>query len=334
MRPLRPAAEPPTPERLAALLEKVPPQPQEVGGATIDEIAPAELWRCELKLDGYRVVAYCHGGDIALRTREGVGYTREFPAIVDALRQMNFQTCVLDGEVCAINDRDLPDFNLLQNRASAKGLRTAYFVFDVLWLGRLDMREKPLEVRQEALHALLGVRPPSGTIVLSPWTDAPPAALLEHARKRKYEGIVAKQLGSKYGVNKRAWLKVKCDPRQEFAVVGFVPQVGTTVVGSLILAVWENDRFVFAGKVSTGLKDKQRREFARALRENRIETPMVEGVPKKLALKTIWAQPTLVVEVRYRERTTGGHLRHPTFWAQRKDKQPKQCVWELPAKKA
>jgi ATP-dependent DNA ligase len=63
-------------------------------------------------------------------------------------------SCVIDGELCALDANGRSRFQLLQNALNKKA-SLLYVVFDRLFVGRKDIREKPLLERREILKALL-----------------------------------------------------------------------------------------------------------------------------------------------------------------------------------
>ena len=56
----------------------------------------------ELKLDGWRAVAFKTGGSVHLRSRNDYDFSAKYPAIVKALAAMPDET-VIDGEVVALD---------------------------------------------------------------------------------------------------------------------------------------------------------------------------------------------------------------------------------------
>ncbi|WP_394825654.1 non-homologous end-joining DNA ligase [Pendulispora albinea] len=311
-------------DALAHLIKHIPPEPQL---ATLVESVPsADRWRFELKWDGYRMLAYCDARHVVLLSRRGLDWSAEFPPVADALRKLRLRGTVLDGEVCAIDPKGIPSFNLLQNRRSDTPL--VYVAFDLLLHREKDLRGEPLESRQEALDALIG-HETSRTVFASTFTEGDPAKLLRMACRSGYEGIIAKQKQSRYIAGRsRTWLKVKCSKRQEFAVVGYLPMVGGRVVGALLLAIREGSRFVYAGRVGTGFSSAQRAELARRLDRDPVDGPEVDEVPRDVVGKAIWSKPRMVVEVSYLQRTSG-ELRHASFKGVRVDKSPEDCTWEV-----
>ncbi len=103
----------------------------------------------QLKLNGYRAIAFKSGGKIHLRSRNNKDFARRYPAVVKALARLPDET-VIDGEVVALDEQGRPSFSRLQNYGSAAG-PVVFFVFDVMVLARRDVMAEPLS----AGHALL-----------------------------------------------------------------------------------------------------------------------------------------------------------------------------------
>lgn len=283
----------------------------------------------ELKWDGYRIVAFKVGERVKLLSRHGRDYTAEFPAVAREVAALPGRELVIDGEVCALDARGLPSFQLLQNRR--RGVPLAYFVFDLLHRDGEDLRGLPIEARREALREAIG-EDRRGALVISTASENDFRSVLDLACSRGLEGVVAKQKGSTYLAGKRpTWVKVKCHARQELAVIGWLPLGGQgKTMGSLLLAVREADgRFHYAGKVGTGFDDRLRAALGEALAKLAVGTPTAVGVPKLGGLAR-FVRPELVAEVRFTEWTGGGHVRHPSFVGLRTDKRPEECVREVP----
>jgi ATP-dependent DNA ligase len=84
-------------------------------------------------------------------------------------------------------------------------------------------------------------------------SDGP--SMLEEARRRGWEGVMAKRADAPYrpGVRTRDWLKLKLDCRQEFVVGGWTePRNSREHFGALLLGYYDNTgTLVYAGHTGT-----------------------------------------------------------------------------------
>ena len=71
----------------------------------------------ELKLDGYRAIAFKIGRKVHLRSRNDNDFAIRYPTIAKALQALPDET-VIDGEVVAVDADGKPSFGLLQNYSS------------------------------------------------------------------------------------------------------------------------------------------------------------------------------------------------------------------------
>ena len=125
---------------------------------------------------------------------------------------------------------------------------------------------------------------------------------------------------------------MKCEATQELVVGGFTdPQGGRVGLGALLVGYFEDDDFVFAGKVGTGFDTKlllelrarlDALEIAEARRSRRAI-----GLPR---LRAHWVRPEIVVQVAFIEWTVHGKLRHPRLLGVRTDKTAREVVRETP----
>ncbi|MGO4333217.1 ATP-dependent DNA ligase [Cupriavidus sp. M-11] len=110
-------------------------------------------------------------GSPALQTRGGADATRWFPEIAEALGKLPPGN-IVDGEVGALNDLGISDFDRLHRRVARRGWHegahlVAYCIFDLLVAGDRDFRTQPIEKRKVALHRLLGKSPPAGLLYVA-----------------------------------------------------------------------------------------------------------------------------------------------------------------------
>src|ERR1700730_8713634 len=100
----------------------------------------------EIKLDGYRAIAFRSGGKVHLRSRNNKDFAGRYPGVVEALGALPDDT-VVDGEVVALDEEGRPSFNILQNYGSSAA-PVVFFVFDVLVLAGRDVMKEPLSARR------------------------------------------------------------------------------------------------------------------------------------------------------------------------------------------
>ena len=86
-----------------------------------DEIPVGEGWLYEPKWDGFRCIVFRDGDDIDLASRKERPFTRYFPELLEPLRRMLPDRCVVDGEIVvpAADDREADSIH-----SCGSGIRT------------------------------------------------------------------------------------------------------------------------------------------------------------------------------------------------------------------
>ena len=289
-------------------------------------------WVYEVKWDGYRVIAAVEGGEATLRSRNGNDLTARFAQVARALPgALRSADCVLDGEVCALDEDGRPRFSLLQHGGGA----LAMYAFDLLVLDGRDVTALPLAERKELLAETLIA---GETIRLSVAFDDGPA-LFAQARAHGLEGVVAKRPSSRYlpGRRSEAWVKVKTQQRQELVIAGYTRGRGRrdNAFGSLVLAVERGDELVWAGNCGTGFDDAELDMLMEKLAPLRRKTTPLAVEPKMPRVRpgdVTWVEPKLVCEVEFLEWTREGRLRAPSYKGLRDDKAAAEVHREHPRK--
>jgi bifunctional non-homologous end joining protein LigD len=287
-------------------------------------------WLHEVKLDGYRLQVRVERGRAAVRTRRGFDWTDKLPHLAEAASQL--PDCILDGELCLLDERGQPTFSGL--RAAIGGRKTAplvFFAFDVLWRGQDDLRTFALEDRKAILAELLNGLDEPRVRYLEPLPfDGP--ALMAAACRMGLEGIVSKRRRAKYVAGRsEAWTKSKCRLAQEFVVGGWVQEKGRRLK-SLLLGVYAEGRLTYVGSVEHGLS-RAGGELERRLAALETDArPFAGGRPPSgLSPGVRWAEPQLVAQIEFQEWTASGKIHHASFQALRDDKDPRQVAREIPA---
>ncbi|HEY0042854.1 MAG TPA: DNA polymerase ligase N-terminal domain-containing protein, partial [Flavisolibacter sp.] len=119
----------------------------------INEPFDSDDWIYEIKWDGYRAVAYCNGKDVSLVSRNLKPFTEKYAPVAKALKDLKLKA-VFDGEIVAVDENGLANFQLLQNWQNTPS-RLQFFVFDILWLDGKDVTKLPLTERKALLKNIL-----------------------------------------------------------------------------------------------------------------------------------------------------------------------------------
>ena len=278
------------------------------------ELPTGSDWLFEVKWDGFRALGYVRGGEARLVSRNGNDLTARFPEIAKSLaKAARSPTCVVDGEVCALDEKGRPSFSAMQQ--GKPGTPIVYEVFDALEINGEPIVDLPLEERRERLEALLDKRVQN--VQVSGFFDDG-GALFEAALEQGLEGVMAKRRGSRYaeGKRNRDWLKVKTHGRQEFVVCGWTKGQGRRAgsFGSLVLGTYRGKEVVWVGNVGTGFTEHDIAELLAKLEPLRTDTAPFKEIPKMPKVRkgdVVWVKPVLVAEVEFAEWTHDGHLRAP-----------------------
>lgn len=287
-------------------------------------------WVIENKWDGYRALIKIVGGKAQVITRNGNDWTAKLQPLVQEIEAIGIEQAWLDGEMVVLNAHGVPDFNQLQNAFdSARTKDIVLFLFDVPFLGDTDLRQVPLRSRRAVLQGLLKDHA-SERIRFSEELPTTPAAVLSAACQLGLEGVMLKEASSPY-VSRRSdtWLKLKCQRRQEFVVIGFTERANAAKkVGALILGYHdEGGRLRAAGSVGTGWSSSQAGELhAQLIELETAKSPIDpdEAKPgrwsKRAQGSERWVRPEMVAEVAFGEWTPDGKVRHAVFRGVRTDK--------------
>jgi bifunctional non-homologous end joining protein LigD len=302
--------------------------------ATLAEDVPKGAgWEYEIKWDGYRIIASIVGSDAELRSRKDQDYTERFSKVSRELaKALKTPDCVVDGEVCALDEDGRPSFSAMQQGKADTPI--VYFVFDLLEVEGEPIIDQPLGERRKRLEKLLDKR--NKTVRFSESFDDG-QALLRAAKQQKLEGIMAKRLESKYlpGKRTRDWLKIKPHGRQEFVIAGYTRGQGrrSGTLGSLVLGAYRGGELTYVGNVGTGFTEQEIERLLKALKPLQRETPPFRDVPRMPKVRkadVVWVEPKLVAEVEFVEWTHDGRLRAPAYKGLRDDKDARDVNIEEP----
>jgi bifunctional non-homologous end joining protein LigD len=299
----------------------------------VEDVPRGDDWLFEVKWDGYRAVSYVTGSEVVMRSRRGNDFTERFERVAkEVAKALKTPDCVVDGEVCALDEDGRASFSEMQQLKPSTPL--VYYVFDLLEVDGVPIVDLSIEERRARLEDLLDGR--NKTVRLSEFFDDG-RALLAAAREQGLEGVVAKRVGSRYAVGKRTrdWLKVKTHGDQEFVIAGYTKGLGrrSASFGSLVLGYWRGDEFAYAGNVGTGFNEAEIDRLLKNLKPLERKDPPFPEVPKMPKVRkgdVAWVEPKLVAQVEFAEWTHDGHLRAPVYKGLREDKSADEVVMEAP----
>jgi bifunctional non-homologous end joining protein LigD len=291
--------------------------------------ADASRWEYQLKLDGYRAIAFKSNGRLHLRSRNDNDFSGCYPAVLKGLAKLPDET-VIDGEIIALDADGKPSFNALQNHGSSTGA-ILYFVFDVLILGGTDLRHETLETRQGLLQRRVLPKLCEPVRYAGP-LDAGLSDLIASVKAEGLEGLVAKRRDSRYesGLRSGAWQKMRVNRGQEFVIGGYT--VGGKGFDALIFGYYDGKQLIYAARTRNGFTPVVRTQVMKKFKGLEIsECPFVNlpepksgrwgaGLTAAKMKDCRWLTPAIVAHIEFLEWTGDNHLRHTKFIALRDDK--------------
>jgi DNA ligase-1 len=264
--------------------------------------------RAEYKLDGSRLQIHKWGSQILLYSRRGIEKSKTLPEIVEIVGKFNAQSCIVDSEVLAVDDagNPLPFQRLLERtvpkeltpqelEARRENVRVTIKAFDILFLNGQELIDLPLSTRRKYL--LGTVRAEYIAQGIDCQDEVELMRFYEEALKKKFEGIVVKNLNSPYEIGRRTYTWLKLKPERDTidctivkALYGTGKRVG--LYSSFLLAVRDpSEKKLYAiGKVSN--LPEETMNALKAIIENTKTGEDDEGV---------FVKPSIVVEVTYQE---------------------------------
>jgi bifunctional non-homologous end joining protein LigD len=307
-------------------------------------------WGFAITWAGVRALAHSDGeGGVRIESRRGDDITARYPELTGLGDALDGHRAVIDGEIVAFDENERPSFQRLQLRMGltdalsvqrrAPHTPVTFIAFDLL---ELDGRST-LELAYEERRRLLAGLELDGPSWQTPRHHVGEGeALLEAARARGLEGVVAKRLDSPYRPGRRSddWIKVRNWRRQEFVVGAWMPGEGgrSGRVGSLLVGYYDSTPdeerdlgrpplLIYAGGVGSGFTNEEIERLTRMLTARaRLDSPFDVGAPKRPGAR--FCEPELVCEVKFTEWTHEGTLRQPVYLGLREDKDPREVVRE------
>jgi bifunctional non-homologous end joining protein LigD len=156
----------------------------------------------ELKMDGFRSLAYVSDGHCDLVSSRNSHHYKSFDSLKTALAKLKVENAILDGEIVCLDSEGRSRLNLLfRHRAEP-----AFYAFDLPWLNGKDLRGLALVERKIRLRKLIE-QSDCERIIYTPHIEMRGCVLYRAICKRDLEGILCKRKDGIYSVSGQ-WFKV------------------------------------------------------------------------------------------------------------------------------
>jgi len=264
--------------------------------------------RAEYKIDGSRLQVHKWGTQIWIFSRRGVEKSETLPEIVEIAKKFNAQSCIVDGEVLAVDQKGNPlPFQVMLERTVPRELtpeelaermekvRVTYRAFDILFLNGRELTSLPLSERRKYLVEVVPQEYLAEGVECQ--NEVELMRFYDEALRKGFEGIVVKDLNSPYEMGQRTYTWLKLKPERDTidctivkALYGKGRRAG--LYSSFLLAVRHptEKRLYTIGKVSN--LPEQTMDALSTIVEKTKTSEDDEGV---------FVKPTVVVEVTYQE---------------------------------
>jgi ATP-dependent DNA ligase len=297
------------------------------------ELPVGEDFAYEIKLDGFRCLAFVDGEDVFLQSRSAKPLGRYFPELL-----LPPGRYVLDGEIVVRDADGREDFDALGQRIHPAVSRierlsvetpAVYVVFDLLARDDDSLLERPLSERRTALEGLLA----DSAFATAPVELMQTVSTAEEARRwlEHAEGAIAKERSARYRPGERkGTFKVKRVRTIDAVVVGWRPGKEPDTVGALILGLYDGTELRVVGHCS-GLTAAEKRRLVGFLApyesgERGSADPSRWSAGKDL--EWVELRPELVIEIDF-DHVSAGRIRHGAKLRRwREDKPPAECTFD------
>lgn len=290
--------------------------------STISEVPSSSNYFYEIKWDGIRVSVIKLEDKVTIMSRGGKDITKNFPKIAEALRNIEPESAVIDGEIVVLDEDGKPHFSNVISRMHTKGDKSisniskrvpaTFYAFDMMYLDGKDIRKLPIEKRREWLKVNLN----TGSYIRYSDSFSDGQQLYKAVLQHGLEGMMCKRKGATYISGRRTdhWVKLKPRIKDTALMIGYTKGQGdrSHLFGALHLAKMKEGKLQYLGKVGTGFDTTKLNKIFSILESlPSVEKPIPDQIDE--VDRTIWIEARYQVEITYTSFTSNGTYREPVF---------------------
>lgn len=227
-------------------------------------------WTFDLKLDGIRAMAEWDGWTAKIWSRSGVDLSDKFPDLTLSAHLLGKDPLLLDGEIMTVDGSfdTVAQRGRVNERSVATMVREApaqFFAFDVLTLGKFNVRTLPWNNRRAYLESIMG-NVEDGLHWRATKTSKDPN-FPQVTADLKLEGVIAKEDAAQYRSGRSSsWLKFKNRHRVIVAATDYTRGNGAREhsFGALEIHIYDSTYLegrhpepVSVGRVGSGFTEQQ-----------------------------------------------------------------------------
>lgn len=285
------------------------------------DIPTGQDWVYEVKYDGFRALLKMDDQNIEMISRNGKDLLAQFPEAIQFYNQQKqvltpYFPIIFDGELTILENQSKSDFSLMQTRGRLRSEKrinemkesnhSTFLAFDLLMVKGKLITEQPFYKRKDWLvklmeNSLLPLQPDPYNhlfIQLIPCTKNF-HSIWDHVLKNDGEGIIAKQINSKWIEGKRTtqWIKYKNWKKVQCFVTAFEKKNNYFHV-----AVYDQTNIIPIGLFKNGMNQEETSALINVMKKNAIEETE----------RFIYVAPSICIELHYLQFYEGS-LREPFF---------------------
>ena len=280
-------------------------------------------WLAEFKFHGCRYLMY-NGQKILSRHISVKGGYVDKSASLPHLLMPNLKGTVLDGEIIQSLYSTVREVTSILGSSVPLALEKQrergelnYMVFDILYHKGKSLLSLPLSERKEILFNLTLKNP---CIKVIPGTTVAKRALYDSIIRNGGEGIVLKDISSKYGERSK-WVKLKVSDTWDVVVMGYLDPSAESVKVDGTTSVTRYHKLGWIGSIRIGqYKGGRLQEYG-----------SVSGMDEVLRARISKSRSKylgMVIEIEAQSRLSSGKFEHPRFIRIRTDKRAEDCEYD------